>query len=142
MAEVKHSSLIKPALETPFHIDFSWWRQNDQEWSVYLRSLLGSEYEGALAEIKGDEQLDWVDPQSAEVKRVDAIQFLLITHFAIDNDLLEEGSSLVESIFRVFLKNGNTPLTSDIAIIGKKRINNKKRAKKIPSDPTNVQIST
>jgi len=112
LAKVKHISLVKPTLETPFHIDFSWWRQNDQEWSVYLGSLLGPEYAQTLSEVKGDEILDLVDPQTAEVKRVDVIQYFLATHFADNEGDAEEGSSLVESIFRVFLKNGNSPLSS------------------------------
>ena len=112
MTEVKHSSLVKPTLETPFHIDFSWWRQNDQEWSVYLGSLLGPEYTETLSKIKGDEILDMVDPQTAEVTRVDVIQYFLATHFADNDDKDKGGSSLVESIFRVFLKNGNSPLSS------------------------------
>lgn len=112
MAELKRNSLIKPTLDTPFHIDFSWWRQNDQEWSVFLRALLGPDHEDTVANMQWDEQLDWVDPHTAEVKRMDAIQYLLISHFAQNDDLMEEGSSLVESVFRVFLKNGNTPLSS------------------------------
>ena len=112
MADVERPSLVKPTLETPFHIDFSWWRQNDREWSVYLRSMLGPQHEDTLAQIKGDEQLDWVDAQTAEVRRMDAIQYLLMAHFAENEELVEEGTSLVESIFRVFLKNGNSPLSS------------------------------
>lgn len=112
MVEGKRSSLVKPSLDTPFHIDFSWWRQNDREWSVYLRSLLGPDYEEKLAGIKEDKEFDWVDPQTAEVQRVDATQHLLIAHFSQDQDLFEAGTSLVEGIFRVFLKNGNNPLSA------------------------------
>ena len=53
-----------------------------------------------------------MDEQTAEVRRMDAIQYLLMTHFAENEELLQEGTSLVESIFRVFLKNGNSPLSS------------------------------
>lgn len=112
MADAKRPNLLKPTLETPFHIDFSWWRQNDRDWSVYLRGLLGPEHEDTLAKIKGDKQVDWVDAQTAEVRSVDLIQYLLMSHFAETGELPEEGTSLVESIFRVFLKNGNSPLSS------------------------------
>lgn len=107
------ASLIKPTQETPFHIDFDWWRQNDQEWSSHLYSLLDEEQVDSLQGLKGDEQLDWVDPQTAEVTRLDLFQYLLVTQFANNESLLAEGTSMVESIFRVFLNNSNKPLSSE-----------------------------
>lgn len=104
------SSLVKPTLDTPFHIDFSWWRENDREWRVYLRGLLGEEQEQRLEQLSGDEKVDWVDPQTAEVKQVDAVQFLLMEHFAQQSQ--PEGISLVEAIFRAFLVSGNSPMSS------------------------------
>ncbi|QYK49889.1 MAG: hypothetical protein KF701_05685 [Anaerolineales bacterium] len=104
-------SLIKPMADTPFQIDFDWWRENDREWRVYLRGLLGSEQEAALADISGEEQVDWVDPATGEVSRVNILQFLLMGHYARQG--AEDGVSLVESIFRAFLMNGNQPLTSE-----------------------------
>ena len=38
-------SLLKPGIQTPFHIDFAWWEQNDRDWHVYLRSLLCAEHQ-------------------------------------------------------------------------------------------------
>jgi hypothetical protein len=106
-------SLVKPTLETPYHIDFSWWRQSDREWQVYLRSLLGPEKEDLLDSLEGDEMVDWVDPVTAEVHQVDAIQYLLMTHFAEDEELAGEGTSLVEGLFRTFLRNGNEPMNAE-----------------------------
>jgi hypothetical protein len=105
-------SLIKPTLTTPFQIDFDWWRENDREWRVYLRGLLGPEQEARLSEISGEELVDWVDPKTAEVRRVNVLQYLLMDHYASHGKATEEGTSLVESIFRAFLANGNRPLSS------------------------------
>ena len=110
MSEKPVPSLIRPTLDTPFHIDYSWWKQNDREWSVYLRSLLGEELDAQLAEIGEEAELDWVDPNTAEVKRMDAIQYFLALHFA-ESDDEQQGTSMIEGIFREFLKNGNTPLS-------------------------------
>lgn len=103
-------SLIKPTLETPFHIDFSWWRQNDREWSVFLRGLLGPDQEETLANVDLDQRVDWVDPRTGEVQQMDALQYLLSNHYANLGDT-GEGVSLVEAMFRAFLKNGNSPLS-------------------------------
>jgi hypothetical protein len=106
-------SLIKPTSTTPFQIDFDWWRENDREWRVYLRGLLGPEQEARLSEISGEEMVDWVDPRTAEVRRVNVLQFLLMDHYASKGSGAEEGTSLVESIFRSFLANGNQALSSE-----------------------------
>jgi hypothetical protein len=108
--EAPRPSLIKPTLDTPFHIDFSWWRQNDREWRVFLRGLLGEEKEAELAEVNLEELVDWVDPNSGEVSQVDVLQYLLSTYYTQQAD--QEGTSLIESIFRAYLKNGNHPLSS------------------------------
>jgi len=111
VSEPKRSSLVKPTLETPFHIDFSWWGQHDREWKVYLRSLLSSEEQERFGNIIEDETLvDWVDPDTAEVHKVDGLQHILITHTAQKEGFLEEHTALIEAIFRLFLKNGNVPM--------------------------------
>ena len=39
----KRLSLVKPTLDTPFHIDFDWWTHYDREWRVHLLGLLTEE---------------------------------------------------------------------------------------------------
>ena len=110
MTQVKRYSLVKPTQNTPFHIDFDWWRQNDQEWRVHLRSCLPMEYQQAFAEAN-TEEVDWVDPETAEVQRVDGLQHILINYAASNDDFITSRTTLVESVFRMLLANGNTPLT-------------------------------
>jgi len=54
--------------------------------------------------------VDWVDPVTAEVSQVDVLQYLLSTYYTQQAD--QDGTSLIESIFRAYLKNGNSPLSS------------------------------
>jgi hypothetical protein len=108
----KRLSLVKPTLETPFHIDFNWWSQHDREWRVHLRSLLSSEDLERFADIiDGDVLLDWIDPETAEVQQVDGLQHVVITHTAQGESFLEKHTAIVEAIFRILLKNGNSPMT-------------------------------
>lgn len=113
MAEIKRPSLVKPTLQTRYHIDFDWWRQNDRDWRVYLRSFLCPEHQEAFAEVDLDEQVDWVDPETAEVQRVDGLQHILITHCARQPSFISQQTTLVDSVFRLFLANGNMPLTPE-----------------------------
>jgi len=105
-------SLVKPTLDTPFHIDFNWWQQHDREWRVHLRSLLSEEDQETYKDIiDGDKNLDYVDPETAEVHVVDGLQHVLITKTAQEEDFLDPRISLIEAVFRLFLKNGNLPMT-------------------------------
>ena len=112
MVEPRKLSIVKPTPETPFHIDFDWWRDNDREYRVHLRSLLSPEAQERYADIiAGDDLIDWVDPDTAEVHQVDGLQHVVITHSAQQEDFLDVHTALVEAVFRLLLKNGNTPMT-------------------------------
>jgi hypothetical protein len=112
VTDVKRYSLVKPTLNTPFHIDFDWWKRNDREWRVHLRSCLCPEHQQSFSELNSDEQVDWVDPETAEVQRVDGLQHVLISHCSKTENFITSQTSLVESIFRLFLANGNMHMTS------------------------------
>jgi len=111
MTETKLRSLIKPTVDTPFYIDFDWWRQKDLDWRVYLRSLLCPEHQEKFAEWDEEKQIDWIDPETAEVKPVNALQYTLMTHCALQPGFLTEHTPLVEAVFRLLLASGNRPTT-------------------------------
>jgi hypothetical protein len=110
VVEVKRYSLVKPTVNTPFHIDFEWWQQNDREWRVHLLSCLPAEYQQAFSD-SDDQEVDWIDPETAEIQRVDGLQHTLINYAANNSDFITGRTTLVESIFRVLLANGNSPMT-------------------------------
>lgn len=112
-APARRFSLIKPTLQTPFHIDFDWWKKNERDWHVYLRSLLCPEHQVVFAEVEEGEMIDWVDPKTAEVKPVDGIQHTLMTHCARRPEFVTEQTALVEAVFRLFLTNENVPMTAE-----------------------------
>jgi hypothetical protein len=111
VTEVKRMSLVKPTLQTRYHIDFDWWRKNDRDWRVYLINFLCQEHQRAFSNMDADEPVDWVDSETAEVQRVDGLQHVLITHCAKQQEFITQQMSLVDSVFRLFLANGNMPLT-------------------------------
>lgn len=102
---------IKPGPYTKFHIDYSWWERESRELRVYLLSHLCPEHRTQFESLAETDIVDWVDPETAEVERVDGLQHALRTHCAQQPGYVEEHTSLVDAIFRVFLANGNTPLT-------------------------------
>lgn len=121
MPEGKRPSLVKPSINTPFHIDFDWWKKSERDWHVYLRSLLCSEHQEAFANVEEGQAIDWIDPITAEVKPVEGVQNALMTHCVKQPDFLTEQTAMVEAVFRIFLANGNIPMTSDELALRLKR---------------------
>ena len=107
----KPSRLIKPTLDTPFHIDYEWWNREDRELRVYLRSHLCPEHRAVFEEHLDTEKIDWIDEDTAEVTRVDGLQHVLRIHCSLQAGYIESHTSLVDAIFRIFLANNNKPLT-------------------------------
>ena len=109
--DVKRTSRIRPTTQTHFHIDFNWWQERDRDWRVFLQSLLCPVHQQAFAEAPDDHLVDFVDPMTAEVQRVDGLQHVLITHCAKMEGFITPRTTLVDAIFRIFLANGNVPMT-------------------------------
>ncbi len=102
--------LSRPTLESLFHIDYNWWEQQEREARVYLQSHLCSEHQEQFADLKEIEQVDSVNPETAEIQRMDLVQHTLRTHCAQQKGYLTHHTALVDAVFRVFLANGNQPL--------------------------------
>jgi len=108
-----HFSLVKPTLETPFHIDFDWWIEHDANWRVFLLDFLCDEHRALYAEKDQNIQIDSIDPQTAEVKRVDGLLNALVEHCAQQESFISKNTTLVNMIFKIFLANGNKPLNAN-----------------------------
>jgi hypothetical protein len=104
-------SLVKPNLQTRFHIDFDWWQQNENDWRVHLAGLLCPDHKAVFAEMQSGTIIDFVDPETAEVRLMDGLQQIILSHCARQPEFVTGQTQLVEAVFRTFLANGNSPLT-------------------------------
>lgn len=116
MPDLKRHSLVKPSIQTHFHIDFDWWAQTDNDWRVLLTGLLCPQHQeifsaAPTSETPALKMVDWVDPNTAEVQRVDGVQHTLISHCAKQPAFITPHTTVVDAIFRLFLANGNAPMT-------------------------------
>ncbi|GAB4579564.1 MAG: hypothetical protein Fur0022_23020 [Anaerolineales bacterium] len=111
MSEAKRHSLVKPTIQTPYHIDFDWWQQNGQDWHIFLRSYLSPDDQLLYTNLSQEAPIDLIDPETGEVSQVDALQHVLITRYANRSDFITRNTSITEAIFRLFLVNGNLPLS-------------------------------
>ncbi|MEO0565001.1 MAG: hypothetical protein AAF125_23040 [Chloroflexota bacterium] len=101
-------SLAKATMDTKFHIDYEWW-DNATQLRLYMlshiqdeeeRERLGKSEEGAI--------VDYVHPETGEVFRADELN-LALQRAAQEDDFINPQASMVDNIFRVFLRNGNQP---------------------------------
>lgn len=111
-APAKPGILLKPTLDTKFHIDYSWWNKSSEDLRMYLLSHLLPEQRERLSHNDEVRTLDYIDPDTGEVLQLDELG-LAIQIAAEDPNFINEQTSLVDSIFRVFLASGNLPMTPE-----------------------------
>ena len=99
----------RPAIDTKFHIDLARWKAHGRDFNLYLRdSLCPACHEGIVAE-QEEQELDWVDPETGEVRRLNALWGRLIICCGQQPDFIDDNTPLTTALFRVLLANGNTP---------------------------------
>ncbi len=105
-------SLVKPTLQTHYHIDFAWWQKNANDWHVHLTGLLCPEHKEMFNHQQEGELTDFVDPETAEIRPMDGLQQIILTHCARQPEFVTGQTAMVEAVFRTFLSNGNGPLSA------------------------------
>jgi len=112
MAEIKRFSMVKPTEGTFFHIDFNWWRENDNNWKVFLQNYLCPEHQAAFDSPGDERKIDRIDPETAEVTQIDGILHVLMSHCSKQPGFIDEHNTVVDAVFKVLFVNGNKPMTA------------------------------
>ena len=102
---------IKPTVSSKFHIDFNWWETSGLDSRLYLRNQLCEDCKSRFPSHRDTEMVDWIDPETAEVKRTDALWQCLRTVCARKPNYINNGLPLATAVFRAFLANNNAPLS-------------------------------
>lgn len=100
----------RPSLETKFHIDHNWWQSSGKDLRVAVRGQLCHDCQSRFPDHRNLEAVDWVDPDTAEVTRTDALLQTLRSDCAHKPEFISNNNSIVTNVFRIFLLNGNRPL--------------------------------
>lgn len=102
----------RPTVETKFHIDYEWWQSSGRNFRLYLLEQLCDDCKQRFATHRETETVDWVDPDTGEVTEEDALMQCLKGMCAHKADFIDPRVPLTAAVFRVFLINDNTPLSS------------------------------
>ncbi len=112
-AGIKKNSLLRPTLSTPFHVDFEWWKSHDHNWHVYLAGYLCESHRSFFEPGNGNQLVDSIDPETGEVFQTDQLMEILVNHCAKQEGFIQSNGALTDSVFRLFLSNGNKPLSAE-----------------------------
>ena len=102
----------RPTVDTKFHIDYEWWQTSGRNFRLYLLEQLCDECKQRFATHRETETVDWVNPDTGEVIEADALLQCLKGMCAQQSDFIDPRVPLTPAVFRIFLINDNTPLSS------------------------------
>jgi len=108
--KLKTSSLKRISADTQFYIDYEWWDKSQLDLKTYLFGRLAIEDESAFD--TSSEEVDLVNPNTGEVRRVDGFQYVVQTYFSQLPEDFATRTSLVDAVFCVLLANANQPMTA------------------------------
>ena len=114
--------LVKPTVDTQFHLEYAWWDRRNLNLTAELLAHLCDTHRSVFADSVEDERIDWVDLKSGAVTQVHGLQHILAVHCSKEPGYIHSSLSLVDAVLRVFLENGNSPLTPRelAAVIGRR----------------------
>jgi hypothetical protein len=104
-------TVLKPTADTKFHIEYDWWEHENEDLRVYLLTHLPPEKREYFQNLEEVRVVDYIHPETAEVFRLDELQ-LALQEASRSADFINPQTSLVDSVFRVFLATGNQPRSS------------------------------
>lgn len=102
---------LRPTVDTKFHIDLDWWAKRNRDIRIYLAQSLCEDCRQTYAEMKALGEVDWVDPETAEVQREDALWSTLRSCCSNKPGYITPNTPIIESIFLTLVANGNKPLS-------------------------------
>jgi hypothetical protein len=103
---------LRPTIDTQFHIDFSWWDKQNKSIRVFMEEHLCEECRENLRSQPEPRIVDMIDPVTGEVSRLDALWEAIRACCSSRQDYITADTPLLDSIFRLFLANGNQPLSA------------------------------
>lgn len=107
------SPVFHPDTKTLFHIDLAWLEKSGCDLRAEMHAALCDECR-ALYPTPADTRLvDRVDPQTGEVRRVDALWECLMDHCGHQPNFITPATPLTTALFRALLANGNQPMSPE-----------------------------
>ena len=101
---------VRHTLDTKYQVDFDWWQAEGKSLRVMLASHLCPACRNEHAN-DAPSLMDWIDPQTGEVKQVDVLWHTLHSCCSQQNDYITPQTPLTTAVFLAFIANDNAPMT-------------------------------
>lgn len=95
-------------VNTPFHINFTWWEERGRNLGRFLAEIIGR----SDADLESGDPLDFIDPQTAEVHQLDPLWVEVLTSRAFQPDYITSATPMTSALLRALVENLNRPMTS------------------------------
>jgi hypothetical protein len=96
------------SIDTPFHIDLNWWQKRGRNLGRFLAEMLDNPDKATT----GDEALDYIHPETAEVFQLDPLWVQVLVHRAHKPDYITSATPLTNAVLRALVENLNRPMTA------------------------------
>ncbi|NIN70065.1 MAG: hypothetical protein GTO63_36365 [Anaerolineae bacterium] len=106
------AKLLRPDVNTKFHIDYDWWADQGRDARILIWEQLCAECRARFGSHEETDDIDWVDPSTGAVTVVDGLRYCLRECCSQRDDYITRTTPLPAAIFRVLIANGNTPLSA------------------------------
>jgi hypothetical protein len=106
------AKLLRPDVNTKFSIDYDWWAKQSRDVRVLTWEQLCRECKNKLGNGIDTGDIDWVDPDTGEIKVVDGLTYSLRECCSQREDYITNTTPLSVSIFRLLIANGNAPMSA------------------------------
>ena len=106
-------TITRADTKTLFHIDLEWFAKNGRDMRGEMHGAFCDECRGYYPSLESTRAVDRVNPQTAEVTRVDALWECLVDHCGLLPTFIPPALPLKTAVFRAFLANANRPLSSE-----------------------------
>lgn len=106
------AKLLRPDINTKIHIDYDWWAEHSRNVRVLIWEQLCPECKDKFGTDTDTGDIDWVDPDTGEITIIDGLTYSLRECCSRREDYITGTTPVAASIFRVFIANGNTPLSA------------------------------
>jgi hypothetical protein len=100
---------VRADVNTPFRIDLQWWERRGRNLERFLVEILGEESSNGDGE---DGRLDYIDPETAEVYRMDATWARVLIDRAHRPDYITSATPLTNALLRALIENRNQPMSA------------------------------
>ncbi len=102
--------LARPTVDTPFQINLDWWGRHQQDFLSALRESACPECRQQFATDDTLTEVDFIDPDTAEVRRLNSLWACLVETCSRQPDFLAPELPMATALFRTLLTTGNAPL--------------------------------